>query len=338
MWAAPRSAAAAAVAREGSGPGRTGPGWSRSGGRRHRRPRERATQRRTEPPPSPLRPGPGGCAAPSRCLRRRSRSRSGHRAGEARRGEAGRGAAGGPGGGRGGGSFWGPIGPRPGPAPSAAFSSSPSLCRLCLRLHPSWDVGLHSLGRIPRPGTAPRRPHLPTLSSLCSRGAVPRCSASHGPYGFTLLALLTVLSAVSMTPLPCPQSLGSSQQPPYLLPHPWTVPGSPSHSPVPSSPVMLILHLSLSGVPPLILSPLVPSVPLCPLPHFSAPVPITPHRSPTLLSTWAPTFLRTPGLHLAQVHINTYMCICHDELPATWVHPPPHTHITGPTLSYTHSR
>lgn len=173
MWAAPRSAAAAAVAREGSGPGRTGPGWSRSGGRPHRRPRERATQRRTEPPPSPLRPGPGGCAAPSRCLRRRSRSRSGHRAGEARRGEAGRGAAGWPGGGRGGGSFWGPIGPRPGPAPSAAFSSSPSLCRLCLRLHPSWDVGLHSLGRIPRPGTAPRRPHLPTLSSLCSGGCCP---------------------------------------------------------------------------------------------------------------------------------------------------------------------
>ena len=102
---------------------------------------------------------------------------------------------------------------------------------------------------------------------------------------------------------------------------------------------MLTPHLSVSDVPaPLILSPLVPSSPLCPLPHLSSPVPITPHRSPTLLFTWAPTFLHTPGLHLAQVHINTYMCICHDELPTTWVHPPhTHTHHWSHSLIYTQS-
>lgn len=222
-----------------------------------------------------------------------------------------------------------PVQPSPAPPPCAGSVSVST--RAGTLAYTAWAAS-RGLERRPAARTYPRSP------ACAPEGAAPRCSASHGPYGFTLLALLTVLSAVSMTPLPCPQSLGSSQQPPYLLPHPSTVPGSPSHSPVPSSPVMLILHLSLSRVPPLILSPLVPSVPLCPLPHLSAPVPITPHRSPTLLSTWAPTFLCTPGLHLAQVHINTYMCICHDELPATWVHPPPHIHIIGPTLSYTHSR
>lgn len=162
MWAAPRSAAATAVARGGSGP--AGPGWSRSGGRRrrrrhHRRRRERAAQRRTEPPPPPPRPGPGGCAAPSRCLRGRSLSRSGHRAGEAGRAgwESGRGLL-----------LWtrGALGlahlpEQPSPAPPP-----------CCRLRPSWDAGLHCLGRLrgldqrPAPGTH-THPFLPP-AGLCS--------------------------------------------------------------------------------------------------------------------------------------------------------------------------
>lgn len=126
MWAAPHSAAAAAVARGGSGPGRAGPGWSRSGGRRRRRRRrrERAAQRRTEPPPCLSRPGPGGCAAPSRCLRRRrrSRSRSGYRAGE-----AGRGRAAGWAGVEEGSLSMDSLGLGPGFPPNAAFFSAPSL-------------------------------------------------------------------------------------------------------------------------------------------------------------------------------------------------------------------
>lgn len=219
MWAAPRSAAAAAVARGGSGPGRTGPGWSRSGGRRHRRRRRRerdAQRRRTEPPSPPPRPGPGGCAAPSRCLRRRSRSRSGHRAGEARRGGAG--PAGRVGVGEGAPSV-DPLGLRPGSPPSAAFSSSPSLCRLSL--HPSWDAGLHSLGRIPRPGTAPCPQHTDPPSSACPPGVLllPSHLCPH-PQGFTLLSFLTAVPSC-LNNLSCPRCLHSSHQPPYLLPQPF---------------------------------------------------------------------------------------------------------------------
>jgi hypothetical protein len=142
LWAAPHFAAAA-VARGGSGPGRAGPGWSRSGGRRRHRRRERAAQRCTEPPPP--RPGPGGCAAPRRCLHRRrrsrSRSRSGHRAGE-----AGRGREGGP-------------GVPPGVHRASRRAHLPGLgscpAAVVAAAARSRDAGLHSLGHSPRPGAAP---------------------------------------------------------------------------------------------------------------------------------------------------------------------------------------
>lgn len=206
MWAAPHSAAAAAVARGGSGPGRAVPGWSRSGGRRRRRRRrrERAAQRRTEPPPCLSRPGPGGCAAPSRCLRRRrSRSRSGYRAGEAGRGRA---------------AGWAGVEERslsmdslglgPGFPPNAAFFSAPSL----LSSPPE-------LGRWPtQPG-----PHLRPGPAPCPQPTYPPTPACppedlfltshHCPLSLRLHSPVTTdksFPAVSITSLPCPQSPHSS--------------------------------------------------------------------------------------------------------------------------------
>lgn len=291
MWAAPRSAAAAAVARGRSGPGRAGPGWSRSGGHRRRRRRKRAVQRRTEPPPPPPRPGPGGCAAPSRCLCRRSRSRSGHRAGKAGRGR--------PAGGRGREGLLQLGGPWAWVTPGAAFSSSlpgpspPELGRWPTQPGPHPEAPNGSLP--PPPGqTHPLRlssggfaPHFSPLSldpmasvSCHPSQVVPCCLHNLSPL-FSVPPFLPLTPFHTSSPLqPCPET-------------PFTVAGLLHVSP------WSLICLYLAQPPLLILLPLIPSILLCPPPHLFSPVPHYPHWSPSPLCTWAPRFTHTPRSHLA---------------------------------------
>ena len=198
-----------------AGPGRDGPGReaaaTAAGGSG---PPSTALSRPRPRPLSAPAPGdapPGAAASAAAAAAAAAAGSEQVRRGEARRGGAG--PAGRVGVGEGSSSV-NPSGLRPGSPPSAAFSSSPSLCRLQLR--PRWDAGLHSLGRIPRPGSAPCPPAHPP-SPACPPGVL--LLASHlcpRPYGFTLLTSLTVVPCClhNLSPL-------SSHQPPCLLPHPF---------------------------------------------------------------------------------------------------------------------
>lgn len=333
MWAAPLSAAAAAVAQGGSGPGRAGPGWSGSGGRRRHRRRERATQRRTEPPPPPPRPGPRGCAAPSRCLRRRSRSRSGHRAGE-----AGRGRAAGWAGVREGAPSMDSLGLGPGSPPRAAFSSAPSL----LPSPPELGRWPTQPGPRPRPGPAPCPQHTNPPSPSCPPGVL--LFASHicpCPLSLWLYCPVTSdksFSAVSITSLPCPQS----SIPPTSLPTnfltAFPVPRNSSCGPVTSSPALMTSHLSLSYPTPSS-DPVTPGPFHCPLLppthlficlHYTSLVCLT---SPYLGSQIPTHTWLTP---CTVTHQHLYSHTTRSSQPHTHIHHWPHTLKHAPSLTDVH--